>query len=58
MDEYLRRFLLTKFSERGAKFSSLSGVFFFPKSDFSKGDGSHPLFRFFVVLVVVGGCYY
>ena len=41
-------------SERGSKFSSLSGVLV-PKQAFQKGDGSHPLFQLFVE-VVVGGC--
>ena len=49
-----RGFLLTKFSERGAKFLPLAGVLV-QKQAFQKGDGSHPLFQFFVV-VVVGGC--
>ena len=49
-----RGFLLTKFSERGAKFSSFSGVLV--QTSFSK-RGSHPLLHF-SVLVVVGGCYY
>ena len=40
--------------QRGAKCSSLSGVLV-PKQALKKGDGSHPLFQFFV-LVVVGGC--
>ena len=47
-------FLLSKFSERGAKFWSLS-VVLTQKQGFQDGDGSHPLFQFFVV-VVVGGC--
>ena len=44
------------FPEMGAKFSSLSGVLV-QQQAFRKGDGSHPLYHMFV-LVVVGGCYY
>ena len=50
------RELCTRFAEGCAKFSSLSGVLV-QKQAFQKGDGSHPLFQFFD-LVVVGGCYY
>ena len=49
-----RGFLQAMFSERGSEFSSLSGVLV-QKQAFQKGDGSHPLFQFFVA-VVVGGC--
>ena len=45
--------MLTKFSERGAKFSSLSGVLV-QKHAFQKGDGSHPLFSIFCY----GGCWW
>ena len=47
--------LQAKTSERGSEFSSLSGVLV-QKQAFQKGDGSHPLFQFLVV-VFVGGCY-
>ena len=49
-----RGFLLTKFSERGAKFLSFSGALV-QKQAFQKRDGSHPLFQCFVL--VVGGWY-
>ena len=46
-----RRFLLTKFSERGAKFSSFSGVLV-QKLSFQKRDGSP--FSIFCL----GGCWW
>ena len=42
---------VTRFSERGAKFSTIFGVLV-QKTGFSKGDGSHPLFFCY------GGCWW
>ena len=51
-----RRFVFSKFLERGAKFSLLSGVLV-PKQTFQKRDGSHHLFQILVLVVASCCCY-
>ena len=50
-----KRFLLQEFETGVQRFRCF--LVFWLKSRFENGDGSHPLFNFLVV-VVVGGCWY